>query len=74
MTITNDTHAAIRELGAAGAGAKLAEAIAATISRAAAEIATKSHGEAVVNKAVVQIILAQLLIAGVLVAFLTLTA
>ena len=40
----------------------------------AAEIATKSDGEAVDDKAIVQIILAQLLIAGVLVAFLTLTA
>ena len=74
MTITIDTHAAIRELEAAGADAKLAEAIVATISRADAEVATKSHVEAVVNKAIVQIILAQLLIAGVAVAFLKLTA
>jgi len=74
MTITIDTHAAIRELEAAGADAKLAEAIVATISRADAEIATKSHVEAVVNKAIVQIVLAQLLIAGVAVAFLKLTA
>ena len=58
---------------AAGADSKLAEAIVATISRADAEIATKSHVEAVVNKAIVQIILAQLLIAGVVVAFLKLT-
>ena len=50
------------------------EAIVATICRADAEIATKSHVEAVVNKAIVQIILAQLLIAGVVVAFLKLTA
>ncbi len=74
MTITIDTHAAIRELEAAGADAKLAEAIVATISRADAEIATKSHVEAVVNKAIVQIVLAQLLIAGVAAAFLKLTA
>ena len=74
MTITIDTHAAIRELEAAGADAKLAEAIVATISRADAEIATKSHVEAVVNKAIVQIVLAQLLIAGVAVAFPKLTA
>jgi len=74
MTVTIDTHAAIRKLEAAGADAKLAEAIVATISRADAEIATKSHVEAVVNKAIVQIVLAQLLIAGVAVAFLKLTA
>lgn len=42
----------------------------ATTSRADAEIATKPHVEAVVDKAVVQIILAQLPIAGVVVAFL----
>ena len=74
MTITIDTHAAIRDFEAAGADAKLAEAIVAPISRADAEIATKSHVEAVVNKAIVQIILAQLLIAGVVVAFLKVTA
>ena len=74
MTTTIDTYAAIRELEAAGADAKLAEAIVATISRADAEVATKFHVEAVVNKAIVQIILAQLLIAGVLVAFLKVTA
>lgn len=74
MTIVIDTHATIRELGAAGADAKLAEAIVATISRADAETTTKSHMEAVVNEAIVQIILAQLLIAGVMVAFLKLTA
>lgn len=64
MTVTIDTHAAIREPKAAGADAKLAEAI----------IATKSHVEAVVNKAIVQVILAQLPIAGGVVAFLKLTA
>ena len=74
MTVTIDTHTAVRELKAAGADAKLAEAIVATISRAAAETATKFHVEAVVNNAVVQIILAQLLIAGVVVAFLKLAA
>ena len=66
--------AAIRELEAARADAKLAEAIVATISRADAEIATKSHVETVVNKAIVQIILAQLLIAGGVVVFPKLTA
>ena len=59
MAITIDAHAANRELGQAGADA---------------EIATKSHVDATVHKAVVQIILAQLLIAGVAVAFLKLTA
>ena len=73
MTFTIDTHAAIRELEAAGADAKLAEAIVATISRADGGIATKPHVEAVANKAIVQIILAQLLIAGIVVAFLKLT-
>ena len=73
MAITIDTHAAIRELEAAGADAMLVDAIVAIISRADAEIATTSHVEAVVNKAIVQIILAQLLIAGVVVAFLKLT-
>jgi hypothetical protein len=56
----------------AGANARLAETIVATISRADAEIAMKSHIEAAVNKAIVQIILAQPLIAGVVVAFLKL--
>lgn len=69
MAIRIDTHAAIRELEAAGADAKLAEAIVATISRAGAGIATNPHVEAIV-----QIILAQLLIAGVVVAFPKLTA
>ena len=41
--------AEIRELEAAGADAKLAKAIVATISRADAEIATKFHVEAVLN-------------------------
>lgn len=45
-----------------------------TVSRAAAEVATKSHVDATVNKAIVWIILAQLLIAGVAVAFPKLTA
>ena len=74
MTITIDTHTAVRKLEAAGADAKLAEAIVATVSRADAEIATKFDVEAVVNRAIVQIILAQLLIAGVVVAFLKLSA
>lgn len=74
MAVTIDTHAAIRELEAAGTDAKLAEAIVATISRVAAEVAVKSHVESVVNKAIVQVVLAQLLIAGVVVAFLRLTA
>ena len=59
MAITIDTRAAIRELEQAGADA---------------EIATKSHVDATVDKAAVHIILAQLLIAGVAVAFLKLTA
>ena len=59
MVIIIDTHAANRELEQAGADA---------------EIATKSHVDATVHKAIVQIILAQLLIAGVAVAFLKLTA
>lgn len=67
-------RAVIRELEAAGADTKLPEAIVATISRADAKIATKSHSETVDDKTIVQIILAQLLIAGVVVAFLTLTA
>lgn len=66
--------AAIRELKAAGAGAKLAEATVATTSRADAGIATKYGIEAVVNRAIVQIILAQLPIAGGVVAFLKFTA
>ena len=74
MMVTTDTKAGAREIEAAGADAKLAEAIVVvTISRADAEIATKSHVEAVVNKAIVQIILAQLLIADVVVAFLKFT-
>ena len=42
MTITIDTHAAIRNLQDAGADPKLAEAIVATVSRADTELATKS--------------------------------
>ena len=74
MVVTIDTHAAIREFKSADADAKLAEAIVATISGVAAEVAAKSPVEAVVNKAIVQIVLAQLLIAGVMVAVLKLTA
>ena len=73
MMVTTDTRAGVREIEAAGADAKLAEAIVVTISRADAEIATKSHVEAVVNKAIVQIIFAQLLIAGLVVAVLKFT-
>lgn len=73
MMVTTDTKAGVREIKVAGADAKLAEAIVVTISWADAETATKSHVEAVVNKAIVQIILAQLLIAGVVVAFLKFT-
>jgi hypothetical protein len=58
---------------AAGADARLAEATVATISQADAEIATKYHVEAVVSKAIVQIIPARLLIAGVVIAFLKIT-
>ena len=74
MAVTIDTHAAIRELEAAGAGPRLAEAIVATISRTHAEIATRSHVEAVVNRAIVQIMLARPPIAGGVTAFLKLTA
>ena len=42
MTITIDTHAAIRNLQDAGADPKLAEAIVATVSRADTELTTKS--------------------------------
>ena len=86
MTITIDTHEAIRNLEAAGADTKLAEAIVATVSRADSSLATKadiaavqadlaavkSDLEAAVQKAIVQVILAQVLIAGVAVAFLKL--
>ena len=42
MTITIDTHAAIQELEAAGAGPKLAEAIVKTVSRADTDLVTKA--------------------------------
>ena len=42
MTITLDTHAAIRDLEAAGADPKLAEAIVKTVSQADAQLATKA--------------------------------
>ena len=42
MTVTIDTHAAIRNLQDAGADLKLAEAVIAMVSRADTEIATKS--------------------------------
>ena len=42
MAITIDTHAAVRDLEAAGADPKLAEAIVATISRSDADLATKA--------------------------------
>lgn len=74
MAVTIDTHAAIRELKSADADAKLAEAIVATISGVAAEVAARSPVEAVINKAIVRIILAQLLIAGAEVACLKFTA
>jgi hypothetical protein len=74
MAVTIDTHAAIRELKSADADAKLAEAIVATVSGVAAEVAAKSSVEAVINKAIVQIILAQLLLAGAEVACLKFTA
>ncbi len=74
MAVTIDTHAAICELKSADADAKLAEAIVAIIGGVAAEVAAKSPVEAVVNKAIVQIILAQLLIAGAEVACLKCTA
>ena len=74
MAVRIDTHTAIQDLEAAGANPKIAEAVVAIISQADSRVATKSHVEAVVNKAIVQIILAQLLIAGGAVAFLKLTA
>ena len=42
MAITIDTHAAVRDLEAAGADPKLAEAIVATISRSDADLATNA--------------------------------
>ena len=41
MAITIDTHAAIRDLEAAGADAKLAEAIVRTISQVGTELSTR---------------------------------
>ena len=42
MAITIDTHAAIRDLEAAGADPKLAEAIVKTVSQADAQLTTKA--------------------------------
>ncbi len=42
MAITIDTHAAVRDLEAAGADFKLAEAIVATISRSDADLVIKA--------------------------------
>jgi hypothetical protein len=42
MAITIDTHAAVRDLEAAGADPKLAEAIVATISRSDADLVTNA--------------------------------
>ncbi len=63
----------IFELETVAADAKLAEAIG-PFDRTRAEIATNTHFETTVNKAIVKIVLAQLLIVGCAVAVLKLLA